>query len=136
MHYSHTMTPTTSRTPNPDHCPISLPLPATLESKNGALLVSLAGVPGPDVVAAPDSVLVILEVTTSPRTVVEVKIVVVVSSDVEELEEDSDSEDEEDDEDDDEDDDESLVGVKVTVASLVTVDGSPETVVVFSIVIG
>lgn len=77
------------QTPKPNQLPTSAPLPAALVSTNGVLSVSVAGL-GPevevdvDVDDAPDSVFERMEVRASPRTVVEVKNVVVLSSDVEE----------------------------------------------------
>jgi len=77
----------TMQTPKPNQLPTSPPLLAALVSTNGVLSVSVAGL-GPDVEVevevddAPDSVFERMEVRASPRTVVEVRNVVVLSSDV------------------------------------------------------
>jgi len=126
---NHTV-PITTKIPIPNQLPSDTTFPAAFVFVNGALSVSLAGTPGLEV-AAPDCVLAIVEVTAPPNTVVEVRIVVVLSCDV-------DDEDltEETTEDSTEDRAELLELEFEAVASFVTVEGSPETVFVRSNVTG
>lgn len=114
--------------PNPNQLPCASTFPAVFVFVNGALSVSLAGAPGLEV-AAPDCVLAIVEVTASPSTVVDVRIVVVLSCEVadEDLAEEIT---------DDSIDDTVELPEFETVATFVTVEGSPETVFVRSIVTG
>lgn len=72
------ITPITTKIPRPNQLPPATTLPAAFVFVNGALFVSLAGAPGLEV-AAPDCVFSIVEVTASPNTVVEVRMVVVLS---------------------------------------------------------